>query len=196
MPSPLGHSLIGYAMSASKTRIEPARYQALAFIFFANLPDIDFLPGLLVGNVFQFHRGPTHSLAFPFLIAVVLAAVIRRPEQRALLVRAGFLGTLSHVVLDFFCASSPAAGVPLLWPLDATRFASPLQVFVPMAWGGGLSVMSWTNVVAAANEAVVLGGPVVMLRWLENRSIVPADAAAGAKLSESGLLPLSSERGV
>jgi inner membrane protein len=74
------------------------------------------------------HRGPTHTLAFAFLIGAVgagagvgLAAVL--DGGRTTLIAFGFgigtLGVLAHLLAD---ALTPA-GVPFLWPLSGRDFS-------------------------------------------------------------------------
>ena len=64
MPSPIGHTLAGCAVALAL--IPPGMPQAweawAVCLISANLPDTDFIPGLLVGNPRAIHRGPSHTI--------------------------------------------------------------------------------------------------------------------------------------
>jgi hypothetical protein len=134
MPLPLGHIAIGlttndfFNENSSLTDWKIAAYVAIL----ANLPDIDVAFGLLLqGNGSAFHRGPTHSVLFALLAAVLAAKAwnlwARIPK---LGFRSCFLIILSHTVADFFLTKSP---VSFLWPLEVN-------------WAGGHS--GWGEVLA------------------------------------------------
>ena len=74
MPLPLGHAAIGFAVNdfCSNESVPNRLTLALFIVILANLPDIDFLFGLLLqGNGNAYHRGPTHSLLFALLFGFV-----------------------------------------------------------------------------------------------------------------------------
>ncbi len=79
-------------------------------------PDLDFVPGLLSGNINTFHQRPTHSLVAALAFGGMAALVTR--WFRARRTQAGLRGTViyaSHLLLDFFCQDSrPPYGQPLL----------------------------------------------------------------------------------
>jgi hypothetical protein len=69
MPSPLAHSVTGYAISklpplGRKVTLGTPKIIVLIFyvIFVANVADLDFIPQLLIGQ--NYHHGLTHSLIF------------------------------------------------------------------------------------------------------------------------------------
>jgi hypothetical protein len=71
VPSPIAHSLIGLAIgvAALRPRGKPARVTLrtralplLGFAALANAPDLDFVPGLLAGDLNRYHHGPSHSM--------------------------------------------------------------------------------------------------------------------------------------
>ena len=43
----------------------------LLFVLFANAPDLDFVPGILLGDPGAYHHGISHSLGFALMVAVV-----------------------------------------------------------------------------------------------------------------------------
>lgn len=137
MCSPAGHILIGAACwfaLAPRTGLERApRLAALAAtVFLANGPDLDYLPGLAVGDLNRWHYQGTHSLFFSVLLALALAwGVRRRIAPRAAVLPVFLAASLSHLAADLLTMDfSPPPGIPLLWPLSDARFISPVPLFV------------------------------------------------------------------
>jgi membrane-bound metal-dependent hydrolase YbcI (DUF457 family) len=96
----------------------------------ANLPDLDFLPGLLAGNPSRWHHAWTHSLAFAGLVSVCIWAVaVLLTQDRGRAARWALTGGLLvvlHHVLDLFTGDpSPPFGIPLLWPVSDGWYLSP-----------------------------------------------------------------------
>lgn len=119
MPLPLGHAAIGlatYELSANRSAFKKW-HRLVLIIILANLPDIDVVIGLFFrsdGNAF--HRGPTHSLLF----AVVMALLVWSANQRwfkipGISCRYCFLLIISHVLADAWLTSTP---VSFFWPLE------------------------------------------------------------------------------
>ncbi len=191
MPLPVAHSLAGVAifkgLDADGTSKAWKRL-ALAVII-ANVPDLDLLPGLIVGEPDLLHHvGPSHSAVFAIFAGVVvgvLAAaagrrwpvVIRRAtavQGTALMVA---LCLLSHVVLDAFTSDfRPPGGVPMWWPIsnvyvefypwffDAAKLVgrgSPLD-FVG-------SVLAVHNLYAMLWEFVTLAPVIALVAWWRAR---------------------------
>ncbi len=111
MPLPLAHSAaaatIYLVYSSHLSRIEPSRKTAffLTLILLANLPDLDFLPGILADDPHRYHHGPSHSLASSFILAAV-AYLVLRPYflvvKWTILAPILTLTALSHPLLDMF----------------------------------------------------------------------------------------------
>lgn len=173
MPSPVGHSLAGIAFSGLGRRSLGGDRRAfrdqvallVALIFAANAPDLDFLPGILLGDPDRFHHGPSHSLGAALAFAVVawLGARALRARDAA---RLGLLMTLafaSHLLLDMLSLDRrPPSGVPLLWPFSGRTFVLPFAVFMdvrrePAAGSFLASVLLRDNFIAALWELVVMG---------------------------------------
>src|SRR5688500_4075005 len=78
MATPVGHSLAGYAVYRSCAARESLRpmHALLLCIVMANLPDVDFLPGILAGRPALYHQGITHSLAAALLVPLAAAGLI------------------------------------------------------------------------------------------------------------------------
>lgn len=134
MPSPLGHALAGLALTAALVprgrRVAPVLVLAVG----ASLaPDLDFVPGFLVGDPGRFHHGASHSVGAAAL-AALLGAVVggRLPGLGAARGALVFgLAVLVHVLLDALAAdTSVPYGVPLLWPLDDRYVIASRAVFL------------------------------------------------------------------
>jgi len=129
MPSPIGHTLAGCAVALALIPPQmPQAWQAWTLcLVSANLPDVDFIPGLLSGDPRAFHRGPSHSLTAAFVVAG-LGAALWMGSSLPWLTRAGliFFAYSSHVVLDFF---TPGRGVLLSWPISRRRYQATCPCF-------------------------------------------------------------------
>jgi membrane-bound metal-dependent hydrolase YbcI (DUF457 family) len=99
-----------------------------AAVLLANGPDLDFLPGLIVGHPGAFHRGATHTVAAVAAIALLVALGARllgRPALRPAL-WAGALW-MSHLALDYFTTDArPPYGARFLWPFSDAYYLSPV----------------------------------------------------------------------
>ena len=78
MPSPVGHSLMGYIIyRTTATAVVVQRMQLIVFyLLVANAADLDFIPGLLVGMPNRYHHGISHSVGFAALIAVACSLLM------------------------------------------------------------------------------------------------------------------------
>ncbi len=134
MPLPVGHSLAGYLIYlGAEGEVSLRRWKiVLLYLFCANLPDLDFLPGLLVGLPNRYHHGVSHSLGLAILAG--LAVVFYRlwlgkgKLLRSFSITFGLY--FGHVLLDCLIAdTSPPYGVQLLWPLSSRYIISPILIF-------------------------------------------------------------------
>ena len=102
-----------------------------AAVLLANGADVDFLPGILIGQPGVFHRGVTHTLAAVLAVAAVAWLVGRwraRPGWPATRAAwwAGAIYT-SHLLLDFVTTDSrPPFGGRFLWPLSNAYYLAPV----------------------------------------------------------------------
>ncbi len=140
------------------------------YVFAANAPDLDFVPGLLIGNPNRFHHGVSHSIGFALLFAIVAALILRWRERewrwRHFLV---FLGLYaSHLALDYLSTDlSPPYGLPMFWPANDAYFKSPVPVFPDIRRINSTgrffqSLFSAHNLWAATVECLVLV-PLILL---------------------------------
>lgn len=133
MASPLLHSFTGAWLSRAIGSRAGRAGRVLAVAAIACLPDLDLIPGLLQGDAFRHHHGPTHSLGAALAVAVALSVLgfggsLSRPRA-AMLVG---LAYASHLILDLVSYDAFAGdgiGIPLLWPVSDARVIAPVHLF-------------------------------------------------------------------
>jgi membrane-bound metal-dependent hydrolase YbcI (DUF457 family) len=98
----------------------------------SNLPDFDFLPGLLIGSPDQYHRAFSHSLLFCLLATVPLLIYLKvaKIKSRAFISLMWLIAILTHLAIDWVSLDvSDPAGIELLWPFSGQRFMSDPVIF-------------------------------------------------------------------
>lgn len=185
MPSSLAHGLAGVALAGFAQHLpgrtasllprgDRARFFLLAgaLACAASAPDLDFVPGVLLGDPDWLHRGRSHSLLAATMVGTVAYAVGRLAHREAAAPFAILMGLAyaSHVFLDMF-SPDPVRfnGVPAFWPLSDRPIVVPASVFLPIrrdpASGGFLaSLWSLHNGYAVLREAVIMGVVVILAR--------------------------------
>lgn len=160
MATPVGHMLVGATASlASRPRISLRRQLGVAAVIGA-APDLDFVPGLLLGDPSRFHHGPSHSLAFALLAAAIAWLVVANDRWRWALV-AGY-AYASHLAVDALTMDpSRPVGVQLFWPVSDAFVASPVRP-LPRVLHSAVNVINLHNFGVALLEVVVFGG----LLWM------------------------------
>jgi len=136
MCTPVGHSLAGMAIFYA-TGNKPAKEDIRRlgwFILLANLPDFDFIPGILLGEPGRYHHGISHSIGMG-LIVFLLAwwwASARFARNRITIAFTAFALVGSHLLLDWLTWDPPGTngqGVPLLWPWSDEYYLAPVTIF-------------------------------------------------------------------
>ncbi len=174
MATPIGHALVGGLFYFTGNRSHTVDVPLLlVYVFFANAPDLDFLPGILVGNPSAFHHGITHSLGFGVLFAAVAATALTVTWQRFAnygllkLALMGFLLYASHLLVDFFTLDdSFPYGMPLFWPFSNHYVHAPIYIIPNVLHSADQLGRHNLNVVF--RELVVFGVPLLYLmtmRW-------------------------------
>ena len=212
MPLPVAHSLasgIIYSSADADGSLFTWRRLLLA-IFIANAPDLDFLPGLLIGEPNRFHHGPTHSLAMVVVVAGIAAGVAAlgarrsmrgRIEARAVAGTALMVGALwlSHILLDAFTDDLLGPfGVPLLWPFS-DRYVLFYPWFPHVARYSGssepvaflLSLLNPHNAWAATVEILTLTPVLALSIWWRRRSRAGTQGPTAASCAATPSLDLS-----
>ncbi len=140
MSSPFGHSIAGYILAAheSKTLKVQSVKTLILYLFVANAPDLDFIPGALMGKPNLFHHGISHSLGAAVLFSMVFAFLIgRRKNQYMKAFLIGFSLYCSHLFLDYISIDGrPPPGIPILWPLSNEYFIFPYPILPPIMHSG------------------------------------------------------------
>jgi inner membrane protein len=185
MPSPVGHSLMGlviYRATGRSTGPHAWKLMALS-ILIANAPDLDFLPGLLIGDLSRFHHGPSHSIGVALLVGFVSSFLASR---RLYAFAMGFSLFFSHVVLDYLIQDpSPPHGVPLLWPFSQEYYMAPFAFLPKFDYSPGLS-QSLLSVVFSLNNLMTMATELLLfLPWLVAVSLWARDDNAIQKPSTS-----------
>ncbi|MGA3325062.1 MAG: metal-dependent hydrolase [Terriglobia bacterium] len=136
----LTHTLTAVAISQTGLN-RKTRFATLTLILCANAPDIDVLSGLKDSVTYlKYHRGITHSFVGIIFLAVLLSGLIfwvgKRvqpkpglPLNSRWLLLAAFLGTGSHLLLDF----TNAYGVRPFLPFSGRWYAWDIMpIFDPL----------------------------------------------------------------
>jgi inner membrane protein len=134
MATPIGHSLAGYAVYrfSAPTADADRVHLACLCILLSVAPDLDFLPGVLMGQPALYHQGVSHSLGFALLVSLTLAGIYTlRGWAFSTIFQLSFFAYASHLALDFFGPDGrPPYGIPLLWPLSMEYFISPVPLLL------------------------------------------------------------------
>jgi inner membrane protein len=177
MPSPLGHILGGAAVYLAGTRRESRSGEVLVITLVASiLPDFDFLPGILIGDMRAFHHGISHSLAAAVLFGGVVFLFKKwQQADRALLMGSLAMSAYaSHVLFDLVSVNDGARGVPVLWPLSDQYFGFNLGLLGFFRYGpisqGIWSIVRWDNLSPLFRELIIVGGLVIVFLWKERLS--------------------------
>ena len=178
LPTPVGHSLAGFAIHLA-AGVQPGRRSWLAaagLVALANLPDIDFLPGYLIGQPRSYHWGPTHSLAAAFLVGTCAGFMARAFARRFLpFFLLGGAAYASHLMLDMLLGPGAfSEGLQLFWPVSAERYTAPRGVFLMFPasldqLGPVRALFSRGALPLMIRELAILG-PVCLVAWLLGQS--------------------------
>lgn len=183
MATPVGHVLAGVAAgtaaSGGRTVLGPWRDLAL-FAVVSLLPDLDFLPGLLLSGG-PWHQGPTHSLLAAGVVAVLAGLWGRSYGHGWLLAWCAAVVYVSHLTLDYLAADTlPPIGIPALWPFSPEHLNAKHAIFLDVKRHG----LSWAVIAhdlkAVAWELVLLGPLTGLALWLRawRRARAPVEGEA------------------
>ena len=139
MATPVGHSLLGltmlYVLSKEKD-LGALRWYALS-VFAANAADLDFIPGLIVGDTNAYHQMGSHSIFAALLFGVIVVLLAFKSQVlklRIFLISASCYAT--HLLLDYFVRDSrEPIGIPLAWPFFDAHWTSPVSIFYGVKHG-------------------------------------------------------------
>ena len=167
MASPVGHLLLALSCTGLRERSSDPR-PALFWTVIVTAcwaPDLDFIPGMLVGEPNRYHGGASHSLtgALLFSSAVVLG-FWRSTSNSIRLGSMAFLAYASHLLGDWLTVDNGTPiGIPVFWPFSDIHFISPVTIFRNIQHGTDgagpvaflVEVFSTANVLAIGLELVI-----------------------------------------
>lgn len=165
MATPVGHSLLGYVLyltSYKDYRLFKNWKIIALYVFAANAPDLDFIPGIFIGNANRFHHGISHTLGFSLLFALIMYMIPRFRTRKDFAIF--FSLYFGHVVIDFFTADTSAPfGIMLFWPFTKRYFISSYSLFSDIHHLTLSDLFDLHNVKAIVWEAVVFFSMIVLL---------------------------------
>ena len=182
----VGHTIAGYAAAeaAGGRRLFDRWWKTALFAaVLANLPDLDFLPGLLVGDADRFHHGAAHSLVAALAVGALAGVVLRGPGRRGRHVAAAAAAVYaSHGLVDTVSPerAGPHAGVELLWPFSSARLSAevplPEGLYGALTPGGAGSsegflatIVGWDTLLAMGTEALLFA-PLLAVAWAARKA--------------------------
>jgi inner membrane protein len=125
----LAHATAGYLAYEALRPAGPHRPWLLAgAVVLANVPDLDFLPGLAVGDPDAYHRGVTHTLLAALVVAAGVGLVARWRRVPRAWWWAAFAAVAygSHLLVDWMTVDVvPPHGIQLLWPFSDRWLHAP-----------------------------------------------------------------------
>lgn len=180
MASPVGHSLAGlciYALTAFRGRFSDVVRDwpvVLFFAFLANLPDVDFLLGLVLYGRFNILHGTlTHSLLFLLGVSLVVSRFrfMEASAARRAWIAAALIG--SHDLIDAFASQilgpHPAYGIEFFYPFSRKIIAAPFTLFYGVRHSNLGQLLSVENIRTVLYEVAVFGSLLMVIVWLRRR---------------------------
>jgi len=163
MPSPIAHAAMGYLLyeayrshmpEESSRYVGPIPRLLIVTVGLSMLADLDFLPGILLGDPSRFHNSFTNSATICLAVALAVGTAAWLGS------RSGFkrwftLALFSyglHVLMDYFTIGR---GVMLAWPFFLDRFDPPVKLFYGLHRSEGL--MSAKHLLTLVTELGFVG---------------------------------------
>ncbi len=165
MATTVGHSLMGYVLYLVfyKDYKLFKNWKIIAlYVFAANAPDLDFIPGIFIGHANRFHHGISHTLGFSVLFALSMYVISRCKRKKDFMIF--FLLYFGHVLIDFLAAdTSPAFGVMLFWPFTKRYFISSYSIFLDIHKATLSSLFDVHNLMAIVREMIIFSPIIILL---------------------------------
>jgi membrane-bound metal-dependent hydrolase YbcI (DUF457 family) len=168
MPTPVGHPLAGLNLWVYRSRKD--RRDCLLFIFLSCLPDIDLIPGILIGNPLKYHHLLTHSLLFTFIVALIWSFLFHKKWGyiQSFLIAFGLI--CSHIFLDTMNTNdrgNPRMGVKIFYPFYDSRVIFPWGFFLAIRPKSLLDLVSFRAIVEYLREGILFSIPVAIYYGLK-----------------------------
>ena len=194
MPSPVAHSLIGLAIAIAamprqwvpgiSSLLRDHYGWVVAAVVLSNFPDIDYLPGILSGDLNVLHHGYTHSIGWIALsstaIALLTSSLGAAGLGRTFLLV--FILQGSHLALDMATHDGRAPfGIMVGWPIDDNYRQWPLLLFDRISKSNWSDFVNPVNMMAVMKECIICI-PVLFIVWWWKKSHVndQRDSTGGA----------------
>jgi inner membrane protein len=148
----------GTALSWLRNALREMWVPIVFFVFFANVPDIDYIPGILIGKLNAYHHYYTHTVAWCVLASTGTWLCWKAFRPRVGLREYFFLLllSLSHLVADYFTEdTSLPYGIMPWWPLSDVFYTASTPVFMRLEKATYSDIFQWHNVFAVLFEALV-----------------------------------------
>lgn len=191
MPTPLAHGLAGFAMGRTvRSRWRAWHFAVIAFLI-TQVPDLDFIPGVLAGDPGMYHRIATHSIFGAMVISVPIAALLAwlaplpgegPGRSRRFLRWYAFVLPVygTHLVLDVLSPDTiHNSGVQILWPLSNVYVRAPIPLpaalagFFDLEFGpdtaGFFQTFFSLHAAGVFLADALLFSPVLLMPWLAAR---------------------------
>ncbi|MBX2998259.1 MAG: metal-dependent hydrolase [Caldilineaceae bacterium] len=169
MPSPIAHIAVGYAiyricrsrpLQETPLGMDGSIRSLAAIVGLSLLPDLDAIPGLLLGDLDSFHNNLTHSIVAGVVAALAIGGIVWL-KNRTSFVRWFNLTLISyqlHILMDFF---TRGRGVMLFWPFTEERFEPAIKLFYGVQRSRGWLTMD--HVWMLFNELLFAGALLLIL---------------------------------
>lgn len=168
MPTTIGHSLFGLNLWAYENGKD--RRDCVSYIFLSCLPDIDLIPGILIGYPFIYHHQLTHSLLFAFIIGLLWSFLFYKQGYiYSFFIAFGLI--CSHIFLDMMntrTVGAPGKGIMIFYPFSDLRFAFPWGFFTGVGLKDSWNIFSVKAFNEYIKEVIIFSIPIVIyFIWLK-----------------------------
>ena len=179
MASPVGHSLCGYLIfTSTQEKGKKINWtELLIFVVIANLADIDYLFGFVVGRPNVYHHQFTHSITMAVIVAAIAALIFqyKNPKNFLRLFIIFFLLYSSHIFIDFFTKdTSFQYGEQLLWPFSNNYYLSSISIFRDVHKAQTSveffpALFSYYNFITVLTETVIISPFIFIVRLIKRK---------------------------
>ena len=184
MPSPVGHTLGGLALTV--LLLLPLRQAARSFagwlwdhkvllaggFILANAHDLDYLAGI-GGNLNHAHHWYTHTIGWTFLLSIAGFIILRRKTELppARCFAACLLIATSHILLDLLSRDfSEPRGIMLAWPFSSEfLYSHEHTLFLNLQKSTVADLFTVHNLRALILEAVLMLPFLIMALYMRGR---------------------------
>lgn len=176
MPGPIAHAAAGYLIyrvfrpiipAAADHKLGPMPVLLASSLALSLSPDLDAVPGLLLGDLGRFHNNLTHSLAAGLVVALATGLVMRalgRPDA----LKWGLLALVCfqiHLLMDL--VTYDTRGLMLWWPFSHERIQGPAPFFYGLRWSQGL--VTAKHLITIGSETALAVAVILLVKLVDCR---------------------------